>query len=204
MLVVPYLVAAVIGYLLGGVPTGMLIARARGVDLTQVGSKKTGATNALRTLGKTAGALVFVGDFLKAVVAVSLVRILFADAWAEAIAAMGAVVGHGFSPFIGFKGGRGVTPGLGGLAVISVPIFLLALGSGVAIIAATRFVSLGSMLGTLIAALVLVYLVAANGWPVAYVPFAVVVAAFILFSHHDNIQRLITGRERKIGGPAQG
>src|SRR5688572_19106300 len=106
MPVVKYQFAAAIGYLPGGTPTGILAARARGVDLTQAGSKKTGATNALRALGKTAAAIVFLGDFLKARVAASLVRFLFADEWAVAIAAMGAVIGHGFSPYIGFKGGR--------------------------------------------------------------------------------------------------
>ncbi len=203
MLVVPYLVAALVGYLLGGIPTGIVIARARGVDLTQVGSKKTGATNALRALGPAAGAAVFLGDFLKAVVAVALVSWLFNDPWASAIAGIAAVIGHGFSPYIKFQGGRGVTPGLGGLIVISPWIFLVALGTGVLIIIATRFVSLGSMLGTIVGASVLVFMVAVYGWSIAYVPFALVVAVFILISHHDNIGRLLKGSERKIGSSAR-
>ena len=195
----PYLLAALIGYLLGGIPSGMLVARARGVDLTQVGSKKTGATNVLRTLGPAAAAAVFLGDFFKAVVAVLVVRWLFGDAWANVVAAVAAVIGHGFSPYIGFRGGRGVTPGLGGLAVISLPIFALALLTGIVVIALTRFVSLGSMLGTIVAAAVLVYMVGTGGWPVAYGAFALGAAAFILVSHHDNIKRLLQGRERKLG-----
>ena len=197
-----YLVAAVIGYLLGGIPTGMLVARARGVDLTRVGSKRTGATNVLRTLGPAAAATVFLGDFLKAVVAVVAASWLFGDSWANVVAAIAAVIGHGYSPYIGFRGGRGVTPGLGGLAVISWWIFLLALGTGVVVIALTRFVSLGSMLGTLVAAAVLVYMVGVAGWPVAYVLFAIGAAAFILASHRDNIKRLVQGRERKLGEAA--
>ena len=193
------LVAAVVGYLLGGIPTGLLVARAYRVDLTAVGSKRTGATNVLRAVGPVPAALVFIGDFLKAALAAWLMRVLFDNAWVEVIAATAAVVGHGFSPYIGFKGGRGVTPGLGGLAVISWWIFLIALGTGLLVILLTRFVSLGSMLGTLVAALVIAYMVAVVGWPLADATFAVAVAGFILFSHHDNIARLVSGRERKLG-----
>ncbi len=200
---VAYILAALIGYAFGGIPTGILVARARHVDLTQVGSKKTGATNVLRTLGPAAAAVVFAGDFLKAVVAVSLVSWLFGDSWANAVAAVAAVVGHGFSPYIGFRGGRGVTPGLGGLLVVSWWIFLIALLVGVIVIALTRFVSLGSLLGTIVAALVIVYEVAVWGWPAAYMLFGLGAAAFIVASHHDNIQRLLAGRERKLGEPVQ-
>src|SRR5579864_568816 len=109
-----FVLAAVIGYLLGSIPTGMVVARVyRNVDLTAHGSGRTGATNVLRTLGRGAAAVAFAGDFAKGVVAVALVKFLIApdNAWIEMIAAIGAVVGHSYSVFIGFKGGRGVVTG---------------------------------------------------------------------------------------------
>ena len=90
-----------------------------------------------------------------------------------------------------------MTPGLGELAIISWWFFLIALFTGVAVIVATRFVSLGSILGTLVAAAVLVIMVAVAGWSIAYVPFAIVVAVFIVVSHHDNIQRLFAVRSAR-------
>jgi acyl phosphate:glycerol-3-phosphate acyltransferase len=110
---------AVVGYLLGGIPCGMIVGRARGVDLTQTGSGSTGATNALRTLGFGPALLVFVGDFLKGVLAVLAARAIAGDAaWPQVAAATAAVIGHSYSPFIGFRGGRGVVTGMGGLVMI--------------------------------------------------------------------------------------
>src|SRR6476646_9901893 len=113
-------VALLAGYLIGAIPTGVVVARVYGrVDLTQVGSRRTGATNVLRTLGPGAAAIVFVGDFLKGVVAVLLAAVVGAGApWPQALAGLAAVVGHSYSPFIGFKGGRGVTTGLGAALVL--------------------------------------------------------------------------------------
>jgi len=96
------------------VPTGIIVARFYGnVDLTAQGSGRTGATNVLRTLGKRAAAVAFAGDFLKGFVAVLLVRLLWDSVWTELIAAIASVIGHSYSVFIGFKGGRGVVTGFG-------------------------------------------------------------------------------------------
>lgn len=195
------LLAILIGYLVGAIPTGVVVARAYGrVDLTRVGSRKTGATNVLRTLGKGPAAIVFLGDFLKGAFAMLLVRaFLTQDELAVALCGVAAVLGHAYSPFIGFKGGRGVTTGLGGLLVLSP----LAAGAGaligVAAIAASRFVSLGSILGTVTGAGALLLLIVTGSHPPAHAAFAVAVGAFIVVAHHDNIHRLLSGTERKLG-----
>src|SRR5690242_18678318 len=121
------LLAAVIGYLLGAIPTGMVVARVyRNVDLTAYGSGRTGATNVLRTLGRGAAAVAVAGDFFQGALAVALVKFLIApeNSWIEMVAAVAAVVGHTYSVFIGFKGGRGVVTGFGA-SLVAAPIRIL-------------------------------------------------------------------------------
>src|SRR5687768_15639101 len=108
---IQHLAALLIGYLVGAIPTGALVARVyRQTDLTRVGSRRTGATNVLRTLGPGAAAVVFLGDFLKGTAATLLASaVASADPTSMVISGTAAVFGHAYSPFIGFKGGRGVT-----------------------------------------------------------------------------------------------
>ena len=194
------LVGLLIGYLAGAIPTGAVVGRLGGVDLTRVGSRKTGATNVLRTLGPGAAAVVFLGDLFKGSLAMLLAGALFdRDPLAMALAGAAAVIGHAFSPFIGFKGGRGVTTGLGGLLVLSWPAGLLGLIVGAVTIAATRYVSLGSILGTVVGTVALLVGVLAHGLPVQYAIYALIVGPFIVIAHRDNIQRLLSGTERKLG-----
>lgn len=195
------LFAALLGYLLGSIPTGVLVARLYGrVDLTQVGSRRTGATNVLRTLGKKAAALAFIGDFLKGSLAVALGGLLApTDGRGMALAGIAAVLGHCYSPFIGFKGGRGVTTGLGSLLVLSPLAALAATLIGALAIALTRYVSLGSILGVLTGSLLLVALTLTRGGPAAHALFGIVIGVFIVAAHHDNIGRLLRGTERRLG-----
>lgn len=190
-----------LGYLLGSVPTGVVVARLwGGVDLTSIGSKRTGATNVLRTLGPAAAVTVFVGDFAKGSLAVLLAAALASgDVLAMALAGLAAVLGHAYSPFIGFKGGRGVTTGLGGLLVLYPPAAGLAALVGLFAIGLSRYVSLGSILGTLGGAITLIVWTLTTGQPYGYLVFAILVGGFIIFAHHDNIGRLRRGTERRLG-----
>src|ERR1700730_7924144 len=153
--------AAVVGYLLGSIPTGMIVARVyRNVDLTAYGSGRTGATNVLRTLGSGAAAVAFAGDFLKGLLAIAIVQYVIASGnprlpWLELIAAITAVLGHSYSMFIGFKGGRGVVTGFGSTIVAAPVPMLIALVVGALLIAVTRYVSLGSIVGSALAGLLL-------------------------------------------------
>ncbi|MGI5835029.1 MAG: glycerol-3-phosphate 1-O-acyltransferase PlsY [Chloroflexota bacterium] len=196
-----FLIVGLLAYLLGSIPTGYVIARFRGnVDLLQHGSKRTGATNVLRTMGWKAAAPVFAGDFLKGVAAVILARLITqGDPTGDVVAGLAALVGHNYSLYIGFKGGRGVTTGLGALVVIAPQVFAVAAIIGVAIIAWSRYVSLGSVLGSCTVPITLLVSVFLLGQPFPHFLFGLLGAAFVIISHRDNIVRLFRGTERKLG-----
>ena len=179
----------------------MVVARVyRNVDLTAYGSGRTGATNVLRTLGRGAAAVAFAGDFLKGALAVALVKFVIApdNAWIEMIAALAAVLGHTYSVFIGFKGGRGVVTGFGA-SVVAAPVpILVAFVIGIALIAITRYVSLGSVVGALLGALLMCLVAYINSNP-AWAMWGVLLGGFVILAHKDNIERLRAGTERKLG-----
>ena len=214
-----FLGALIAGYLLGSIPTGVIVSRiARGADPRQQGSGKTGATNILRTLGPGAAAVVVLVDLLKGVAAVLLVRYLIFGAiphpglsdqvWgllrdsAEALAAIAALLGHNYSVFIGFKGGRGVLTGTGAMITMSPLAFVFAAFSGIPAVYLTRYVSLGSILGAIMAGAseVFLTLTGRDSWP--HCAFIVVASAVVVIAHKDNIQRLRAGVERKLGEKA--
>lgn len=178
-----------------------MVARWYGnVDLTRVGSGRTGATNVLRTLGPRAAALVLLGDFLKGSLAVLAAGWLAAgDPWAMSLGWFAAVIGHSYSPWLRFRGGRGVATGLGGLLPLAPGAAVVALLCGIGIIALTRYVSLGSITGSLVAAMLVIGWALANDRSAAYVLFSVLTAGFIIVAHRDNIQRLLRGTERRLG-----
>ena len=204
------LAAAGVGYVIGGLPFGLLIGRFFAkVDLREHGSGRTGATNALRTLGPAAAAAVLVLDLLKGVVAVALARLLLAGAgdevaeWAAAAAGAAAVLGHVYSPFIGFRGGRGVATTTGGLLAL-VPWSVLVLTPIVLLVAwRTRFMSLASLIGAALAPVIVAGLTAIGRAELADVGYAVAAGAIIFLAHRDNITRLRAGSERRIGERAE-
>lgn len=183
----------------------MVVARVyRNVDLTAYGSGRTGATNVLRTLGRGAAAVAFAGDFLKGALAVAAVKFVIApeNAWIEMIAAIAAVVGHTYSVFIGFKGGRGVVTGFGATLVAAPVPILLAFAIGIGLIAITRYVSLGSVVGAAVGGILLCVVAYIHSDP-AWALWGVLVGGFIVAMHKDNIGRLRAGTERKLGERAR-
>ena len=206
-------VAAVAGYLLGSLPSGVLIGKIFGnVDPRTQGSGKTGATNILRTLGPGPAALVVIMDVGKGVVAVLLARFLFfplpahstvneqtLQALAEALAGFGALLGHNFSIFIHFSGGRGVATGGGVLLAMSPLTIAVGIVALIIPVAITRYVSLGSITAAFSSALCMVILTITGHafWPQAL--FAVAGSAFVILSHRDNIERILQGTERRLG-----
>jgi glycerol-3-phosphate acyltransferase PlsY len=186
-------------FLVGAIPWGYLAGRfTRGIDLRAVGSGGTGATNVLRTLGARASAVVFILDFLKGFLPVEIALALGLPPWVSASAAVAAVVGHCWSPFIGFKGGKGVATGAGA-AVALFPPTLVVVPVLAAIVWTTRFVSLGSLVATLLTT-VLAIAFAVTGrldWPAAIA--IAVIGAIIVHRHAANIRRLREGTERRFG-----
>lgn len=192
--------AFVIGsFFFGAVPWGFLAGKAtRGIDLRSVGSGGTGATNVLRTLGVKASALVFALDVLKGALPVLAARFLGFDAAWVGAAAVAAVVGHCWSPFIGFKGGKGVATGFGAAAALF-PVVLVALPVMAVVVWWTKYVSLGSLVAAAMATL-LALVFAGTGrldWGAALAILAM--AAIIVVRHEGNIRRLRSGTERRIG-----
>jgi glycerol-3-phosphate acyltransferase PlsY len=198
----------VLGYLLGAIPFGLIIGRmAGGVDLRRFGSGRTGATGALRTIGAKGAALVFVLDFAKGLVAVLLVRWLWGgDAsvteWIAAAAGFAAIVGHIWSVFIRFTGGRGVATSTGALIGMA-PWSLIVLAPLVIIIIwRSRYVSLGSVSGALAAPIVVALLYLVGVASAAAIAYALAAGLLVTFAHSDNIGRLRAGTERKLGQKA--
>ena len=196
-------VAVVIGgYLIGSIPSGLIIGRLRRVDIRQYGSGNIGTTNVLRTLGVKFGAIVLVADVLKGVIAVLLARYIIGTPMGEIAAGFAAVAGHDWSVFLKFKGGRGVATSLGGLLPMAMPAPM----SGVAglvvfiiLLALTRYVSLGSMLGSLGAVVTMAVFLGLDRVPWEYLVYIGGVVALIVFQHRDNIKRLVSGTESKLG-----
>ena len=181
-------------YLVGSIPTGVLLGRMAGVDVRKQGSGNIGATNVARTAGRTLGILTLIGDALKGLAPVLICRALELDEAIVAAAAVAALCGHVFSAFLGFRGGKGVATGVGvllGLAPASLPIPLAIF---VATMAATRMVSLSSILAVLSAP----FAVFLFRYPPAIAAAALTMAVLIIYRHHENISRLLAGTERRF------
>ena len=193
------LIPIVLSYLLGSIPFGYLIVSAKtGGDIRQTGSGGTGATNVSRRAGKAAGILTLIFDALKGVAAVLIARLLLTHQehalWWIGFAGLVAIIGHIFPVWLGFRGGKGVATGVGVFLVLT-PLAVLVSGLlFLIIVALTRYVSLGSMIGALS--------IPASAWLLDYGSPIVVTtllgAALIIYAHRQNIQRLLTGKENKF------
>ena len=195
------IVAAVVGYLLGALPFGFLVARAKGVNIFEVGSKNPGATNVRRVLGHGPGNLVLFLDAAKGALAVGWPLLPVAGPAGEGAAIIGlvaAIVGHSFSCFTGFKGGKSVATAAGGFAVLFPLGAAIALGVFGLTLAVSRYVSLSSMLGAV--SLVIAAVVLGRSVPVVVVTAAI--AGFVILRHRANISRLLAGTESRVGSKA--
>jgi acyl phosphate:glycerol-3-phosphate acyltransferase len=194
------LVAA--GYLIGSIPFGVVVARLTGGrDPRTVGSGRTGGTNALRAMGPGWGLTVGLLDVAKGAVPVLIARLLGAGGLIEAAVGIAAVLGACFSLFLGFRGGRGVATSIGAMLVISPLVVLIAAPVFLGVIALSRYVSLGSLVGTASAVAILALLVLAGLSPPVSLVYGLAAGGLIWLSHADNIQRLLRGQERRFTLP---
>jgi len=193
-----YLWPAVVGFLLGSIPFGLLLTRAAGLgDIRKVGSGNIGATNVLRTGNKKLAAATLLLDALKGLAPVLIFNLLWGPVPAAATAA-GAVLGHMFPPWLGFKGGKGVATTLGVLIGLSWQLGAITCALWLVLAALFRYSSLAALLSILIGAVAAWYFV-----PVA-APVLCLLAALVWVRHHENIRRLLNGTEPKIGKKATG
>jgi glycerol-3-phosphate acyltransferase PlsY len=182
-------------YLLGGVPFGYLLGRLKGVDLTKHGSGNVGATNAARVLGKPYGVLVYILDFLKGFIPTLIaVKLYGLESWITTLVGLAAVLGHMFSPFMGFRGGKGVATASGVLFAISPTLGLLVLAIWFAVFKLTGYVSAGSIA----AAAAAVFLAGMMGLPQNILFLITLVAVLVVAKHKPNVERLLEGRELKV------
>jgi glycerol-3-phosphate acyltransferase PlsY len=198
---VQLLAMLLVSYLLGSIPFGYLVGRLQGIDVTRYGSGRTGGTNVGRLLGWRGFLLTALGDIGKAVAAVLLARAVLQNEWAAVAAGLAAVVGHDWSLYLGGRGGRGVGPSFAVLLLFSPLAALAGLVVFGLVILWKRYVSLGSLTGTAAALVAVVLAVTIAGEPAAHLGFGLVAAPLIFFQHRDNIQRLLTGTERRLGEP---
>jgi glycerol-3-phosphate acyltransferase PlsY len=184
--------AAALAYLAGSIPFGLLVARARGVDIREVGSKNIGATNVARTLGKKLGALVLLLDAVKGLAPVLVARhvLHLEPAWVAAVG-LAAVLGHVFPVWLRFRGGKGVATALGVFAALSPIAAAAAVLVYLAVVLTTRISSVGSLLG----ATALLAAMAFLREPPAYLVLGAAVWALVVARHRDNIRRLLRREE---------
>lgn len=195
-----FFATAVLAYLCGSVPTGFLVARAKGIDIRKVGSGNMGATNVFRTLGKGPGILVLLVDAAKGALPVLVLPGLFlgggADpVWLKLISALGAVLGHNYTCWLGFKGGKGIATSAGVLAALVPMAFLITLGTWILVFAASRYVSLASVC----AAGILPVATVLTRQPVPIIGLNLLLGLLAIWKHKANIERLLAGTENRIG-----
>lgn len=190
-----YFIAIFISYLIGSIPNGLLLGKAIwNVDLRKYGSHNIGATNAWRTIDKTAGITIFVADLLKGVLSVYIASLLSPVPLVMILAGIFAIIGHSVSIFLGFKGGKGVATGLGVLIMLMPSVSAFVFVVWLIVVLISKYVSLGSIVA---AALVPIsaYVI---GLQKEYVIFGIIAAIFVIYRHKANIIRLIHGKENKI------
>jgi len=206
MEVLAFIFTILIAYLLGSIPTGFLIGKSKGIDIRKVGSGNIGATNAFRILGKPAGILVLLADALKGWVAVAVVAPLLqawlapwfgqlTAEWLRLAAALGAVLGHNYTCFLSFKGGKGVATSAGVLTALVPWALLIILVVFLIVVTLTRYISLGSIS----ASFTLPFATWITTKSINMTIVTAVMSTLAIYKHRGNIKRLLDGTESQFG-----
>lgn len=195
-----YLIVFIISYFLGNISTSYIIAKKMmGVDIRTQGSGNAGSTNVLRTLGKKAGLFTFLGDLLKGIVSVLLAGVIgnyigIDPLSAEYVAVIGVVSGHNWPVFLGFKGGKGVATSLGSMIAVNPIIALSCFLVFLIIVYITKYVSLGSVVSISLSPIIMIFIQNKKGFLAT-----LFLALSVIYTHRENIKRLLNNTERKIG-----
>lgn len=190
-----YLIIAVVGYLLGCIPSGLIVGKFFcNVDIRNYGSKNIGTTNMFRILGPKPAIVVLLADMAKGMLAVFFAQYLVGDTSSLLLGGIVSIVGHNYPVFLGFKGGRGVATGLGVICVLMPKVTLIVFSVWAVIVFITRYVSLGSVVAATLVPILAWYF----EYPWLFCLFSLLAAAFIVIRHKENIERLLKGTESKI------
>lgn len=202
--IVKLIAALALGYFLGSLNTAVIVGKIYGKDIRKHGSKSAGLTNTLRVLGKSAAVFVLAGDILKGIIAcligLSLGVYFYSGEASECVslllAGAGAVIGHNWPIYFGFKGGKGALTAVAVLFMVDWLTALICLGFFVIIVALTRYVSLGTVCATTLFAIISFVPVFEN--TLYFYLFACLMAVVVIFRHRENIRRLLSGTENKL------
>lgn len=194
----------VVAYLIGSINSSILISKAvMGKDIRESGSGNAGATNMLRTMGKKYAIITLVIDILKGVVSLLLAKLAINFGAYEVsmyVAGVAAVVGHNFPVFFGFKGGKGVATSLGVILLLDWKIGLITLVIALAIMAISKYVSLGSVMAALVFVIIqIVVMIATDSFDITRLVCVVILGGLLIIRHRANIVRLLNGTENKLG-----
>ncbi|TVQ47544.1 MAG: glycerol-3-phosphate 1-O-acyltransferase [Gloeocapsa sp. DLM2.Bin57] len=191
-----------LGYLLGSIPTGYWIAKyLKGIDIREVGSGSTGATNVLRSVGKTAALIVFVVDLTKGMIAIALIPFFNQiipptwQTWLIVAVGLAAIIGHSKSIWLNFQGGKSVATSLGVFLIINPIVALGCLGVFLIVLGISRIVSLSSICGAIALNIFMITL----QQPPAYILLGVIAGIYVIWRHQTNIERILAGTEPKLG-----
>jgi glycerol-3-phosphate acyltransferase PlsY len=189
-----YILLLVVSFILGSIPFGIIIAKAKGINLKKIGSGNIGTTNVLRSLGKWPAVLTLLGDVLKGTAAVAIGRHFGVEQPIyEGLIGFSAIMGHNFSIFLGFRGGKGVATSLGVLSIYSPQTALFTFIIWVMVVMFTRYSSMGALVSFGLLPISILF----DDKRKLFV--AILITILIFIRHRDNIQRLIKGTERRIG-----
>ena len=192
-------------YLVGSIPTGYLMARSRGIDIRRHGSGNIGATNVGRVMGRNWGLVAFACDFLKGFLPLFLLRhvefpghVFWSGSLLLVLCGLAAILGHNFTPWLGFKGGKGVATSAGVVGALMPWSFLVVVSMWIILVALTRTVSIAS-----IAAAITLPLATAFFYPARwiYLGLSLLTGILVVWGHHSNIRRLLAGTEPRLGAP---
>lgn len=189
------LILALISFVVGSIPFGVVIARLRGVDLKKVGSGNIGATNVLRTMGKGPAFLTLAGDVLKGALPVAAAGYLTNDSIVGGVVGLAAILGHTFSLFLRFRGGKGVATSIGVLLAYSPKAAIVTVFIWLVVIIVTRYSSMGAIVSFGALPLTIFLL----DYSKEKLIISVIITSLLMIRHVDNINRLLRGTESKIG-----
>lgn len=199
-----YALIAPVSYILGSIPWGFLITLGvKGVDIRQYGSGMVGTSNVLRTAGGVYALLALILDLSKGMLAIALARAVSDSAAAEVVGGLLALAGHNWPVFLGFKGGRGIVTGLGGLLMMEPIAGAIALAAFIPVTLLTRYLSLGSVTSVAVAFIAVLGMVLLDRSQSTYLWYAGIGATVIIWQHRGNIRRLLKGNERRLGQRAE-
>lgn len=185
----------IIAYILGSIPCGMLIARMYQIDIRQVGSKNPGATNVLRTVGKKPALFTLLGDLSKGMAAAFLGKVFLSSPAMAAVMGLLAIIGHDWSIFSQFRGGRGVATSLGVFSILAPKPILIALLIWLGVVGISRYVSLASISAAVVLPILVFFFYGTK--PPFFV--SLLAALLLIYKHKENIQRLLAGTEHSLG-----